>query len=60
MMAVIRLGGDTDTIGSIVGGIAGIMYGLDGAASKWMSDLKGRDYLEDIIKQFEELLGVYE
>ena len=36
------------------------MYGLDGTASKWISDLKGRDYLEDIIKQFEELLGVYE
>ena len=60
IVGAINLGGDTDTIGSIVGGIAGIMYGLDGAASKWISDLKGRDYLEDIIKQFEELLGVYE
>ena len=60
IVGAINLGGDTDTIGSIVGGIAGIMYGLDGTASKWISDLKGRDYLEDIIKQFEELLGVYE
>ena len=56
----INLGGDTDTIGSIVGGIAGIIYGLEDAPNKWIMSLKNIDYLEKIIKSFEELLGVYE
>lgn len=56
----INLGGDTDTIGSIVGGIAGIIYGLEEVPNKWTMALKGKDYLEKNIKSFEELLGLYE
>lgn len=60
IVGAINLGGDTDTIGSIVGSIAGVIYGLEDAPSKWLMDLKRMDYLEEIIKSFEELLGVYE
>ena len=56
----INLGGDTDTIGSIVGGIAGIIYSLEDTPDKWLIALKGKDFLEEVIKSFEELLGVYE
>lgn len=60
IVGAINLGGDTDTIGSIVGGIAGMMYGLEDVPEKWTMALKGKDILEEIIKSFEELLGVYE
>lgn len=44
----IRLGGDTDTIASIAGGLAGILYGLDSIPKKWRDELLVKNELEKI------------
>lgn len=41
--AAIRLGNDTDTTAAVAGGLAGIMYGLEGIPLEWREALAGMD-----------------
>lgn len=52
----IKFGYDTDTNAAITGSIAGIMYGIDDIPEKWLSQLKRREYLEDMANSFAEVL----
>ena len=56
VLKAINLGGDTDTIGAITGGLAGILYGHDMIPKNWIRDLQKADYIEDLIGAF---LGKY-
>src|SRR4051812_1219860 len=42
MRLVIDLGGDTDTVAAVAGGLAGAMYGMGGIPSRWASAVHGR------------------
>lgn len=53
IIGAINLGGDTDTIGAITGSIAGILYGYDNISKRWISKLKNKDYIDEIIIKFE-------
>lgn len=48
----VNLGGDTDTIGAVTGGLAGIYYGLDSIPSEWINALKNRELIERICNGF--------
>jgi ADP-ribosyl-[dinitrogen reductase] hydrolase len=52
VLKAVNLGGDTDTIGSITGGIAGLYYGCSEIPNEWMEKLAR---LEDIIELSNEL-----
>ena len=39
VLQAVNLGGDTDTIAAIAGGLAGILYGFDSIPNKWISSL---------------------
>lgn len=39
VLTAVNLGDDTDTVGAITGGIAGIIYGLDAILEEWISKL---------------------
>lgn len=39
VLAAVNLGDDTDTVGAITGGIAGIIYGLDAIPEEWVAKL---------------------
>ena len=39
VLTAVNLGDDTDTVGAITGGIAGIIYGLDAIPEEWISKL---------------------
>ena len=39
VLTAVNLGDDTDTVGAITGGIAGIIYGLDAIPEEWVSKL---------------------
>jgi len=57
ILTAINLGKDTDTVGAIAGGVAGLYYGIDGddgIPEKWLSMLIKRDYIEDLSKAFDE------
>lgn len=59
IMTACKLGLDTDSIGAVAGGLAGIMYGVggkQGIPKSWMNDLKGRKTVIRTISAFEEFL----
>lgn len=54
IIASTNIGGDTDTIGAIVGSMAGIYYGFDSIPSNWLDKLQRKDYLMDLMDRFEK------
>ncbi len=55
-LKAVNLGGDTDTVGAIAGGLAGIYYGAEAIPTEWLATLKRRDYLEKIAEDFATVL----
>ena len=56
VLTAVNLGEDTDTIGAIAGGLAGIMWGLNSISLKWIKQLAKKDKIQAIIEQFTEKL----
>ena len=50
----INLGGDTDTIAAIAGGVAGIYYGVEAISSNWIQCLARKDDIYDLIIRFAQ------
>lgn len=49
ILKAVNLGSDTDTVGAVAGGLAGIIYGLDGIPQEWLDSLKGKDIIENCL-----------
>lgn len=47
-LKAVNLGGDTDTIGAIAGGLAGLYYGYKSIPSKWLKVIKKRNWIESM------------
>lgn len=58
IIASTNIGGDTDTIGAIVGSMAGIYYGFDSIPSNWLDKLQRKDYLIELVDRFEKSVAV--
>lgn len=54
IIASTNIGGDTDTIGAIVGSMAGIYYGFESIPSNWLDKLQRKDYLIELVDRFEK------
>ena len=52
ILKAINLGGDTDTIAAIVGGIAGIYYGFNAIPNRWIQNIARKEELYDMFKKF--------
>lgn len=52
ILKAINLGGDTDTIAAIAGGIAGIYYGLNDIPKEWLQSIAKKEELYQIFEQF--------
>lgn len=46
LLKAVNLGDDTDTIGAVAGGLAGIIYGIDGIPKEWLEKLQAKDIIE--------------
>ena len=46
ILKAINLGDDTDTIGAVAGGLAGIMYGFDEIPTEWVEGLKAKEVID--------------
>lgn len=49
VLDAVNLGGDTDTIAALAGGVAGIMYGMDVIPVEWLTALRGRDIIDGVL-----------
>ena len=54
VIGAINLGNDTDTIGALTGGLAGIIYGIDFIPKEWRDILARKEYLLDMFEEFVE------
>ena len=48
VLKAVNLGKDTDTVGAVTGGIAGIYYGYGAVPQKWVMQIPRREWLEDM------------
>ena len=51
VLKAVNLGGDTDTIAAIAGGLAGALYGYDAIPKEWLDTLQCKDYLEKMCER---------
>lgn len=57
VLTAVNLGGDTDTIAALTGGLAGIYYGAENIPDLWIQNIKKKDYICAMISQFEEIIN---
>lgn len=53
----VNFGYDTDTNAAITGSIAGAMYGQDQIPEKWLNQIKKKEYLMTLGRQFSKILA---
>ncbi|WP_027365114.1 ADP-ribosylglycohydrolase family protein [Desulfotruncus alcoholivorax] len=52
LVKVVNLGGDTDTAGNIMGGLAGAYYGYEAIPKRWLNALLGKDRIAGVTDAF--------
>lgn len=56
VLTAVNLGGDTDTIAAVAGGLAGIYYGVGGEhgiPEEWISKIAKKEWIKDLCDDFE-------
>jgi ADP-ribosylglycohydrolase len=54
VLKAVNLGGDTDTTAAVTGGLAGILYGLEGIPENWVNSIVRLEDIKLLIDQFCE------
>lgn len=52
VLRAVNLGDDTDTVGAVTGGLAGIVYGIENIPKSWLDKLRGKDLIESCLWDF--------
>ena len=52
VLTAVNLGGDTDTIAALAGGLAGLYYGFDNIPEKWVNQLVNKELIDEIVNRF--------
>lgn len=55
IIASTNIGNDTDTIGAVVGSLAGIYYGIESIPKEWIDKLQRKDFLLSLAAKFEQV-----
>lgn len=48
LLKAVNLGEDTDTVGAVAGGLAGLYYGYEAIPEGWLCEIKKRDWIEKL------------
>lgn len=56
LLEAVNLGLDTDTTGTVAGGLAGLLYGLDTIPEDWMAKLAKKDEILSLVNKFVETI----
>ena len=56
LLKAVNLGGDTDTIAAIAGGLAGLYYGYDNIPGDWLAVIRRRRWIEDLYNDTEKVI----
>ncbi len=55
-LAAVNLGEDTDTVGAVAGGLAGLLYGFDGIPDEWLNVIVAKAWIEGMCKDFSKMV----
>lgn len=55
-LAVVNLGGDSDTAGAVYGALAGAFYGFESIPSQWVEGMKNWKLIQEIAEGVSELV----
>ena len=61
VLMAVNLGGDTDTIAAVTGGLAGLMYGVGGdkgVPMEWIKQIPRRAYIKRLCTNFERVFNL--
>ncbi|MDD7389087.1 MAG: ADP-ribosylglycohydrolase family protein [Lachnospiraceae bacterium] len=50
VLKAVNLGADTDTVGAVAGGLAGLFYGYAQIPSEWLETIRKREWVEQLIR----------
>lgn len=53
LLKIVNLGGDTDSIAAVAGGLAGLFYGYDAIPADWLKVIQRREWIEELIGTME-------
>ena len=56
VLKAVNLGDDTDTVGAITGGLAGIIYGYDTIPSEWLEVLAKKDDIIELADKLDSIM----
>ena len=48
LLNIVNHGDDSDTVGAIAGGLAGLYYGYEAIPKDWLAAIRAREYVEDL------------
>lgn len=57
VLKAVNLGEDTDTIGAVAGGLAGILYGYNSIPKEWINTLVKNDMISNLCDEFVKAIG---
>ena len=60
ILLAVNLGGDTDTVAAVAGGLAGILYGCGGESGvpdEWIAQVARKDWIKGLCDEFENKLS---
>ena len=55
-LKAVNLGEDTDTVGAVAGGLAGLAYGCSSIPAEWLDVLAKKAWIDEMCENFEKLL----
>ena len=56
VLTAINLGGDTDTIGALVGGLAGLYYGFTKIPDRWKQNILKKHEIAELCREYSNVL----
>ncbi len=56
ILQAVNLGNDTDTVAAVAGGLAGVLYGMDGIPTAWYEGLIRKEMIETLCTAFAQAI----
>ncbi len=57
LLEAVNLGLDTDTTGTVAGGLAGVLYGLSEVPEEWLNTLSQKESIDELVRKFVNILS---